>query len=553
MSLRERKKFHSVYTKYTAIFMAIIIFTVVILAIIISTIINNFSINARKKELANVTVSFESLLGYKGLETNSLESVLRENYEDINDMLSIIFISNPDSNILLLDKDGNILMAAHYDSVLKAPVLQYSEDLIIDDKMNIEQLNPGATPVITMNKMPESVMQEIVREHDVSMQRDCEGFFSSEVFLFSSVIQSREVNDSVNDTETSSDIDEESSSQETENLPSDELENELKEQAIVGAIVAYYPAEREGDMMHELIAPIVLIVMWVSLAAVIVVYMISYSVLKPIREIGNATKEFSRGKFDTRLTVRGNDELSELAESFNNMAIALDSKDEMQRNFLSSVSHDLRTPMTTISGFIDGILDGAIPEDKHQYYLEIIKKEVQRLSRLVTSLLDISRIQSGENKFDIKPFNICETVRQTVISMEKQFIEKELDVDCEFDEFDMIALGDKDAINRVVYNLCHNAIKFSYKGGKYLVSVKDEGKNIKFSVYNEGIGISKEEIPFVFDRFYKTDKSRGLDKSGAGLGLFISKTIIEAHGGKIKVESDYGKNCVFSFTVKKGE
>ncbi|MBQ8163248.1 MAG: HAMP domain-containing histidine kinase [Clostridia bacterium] len=533
--------------------MAMIIFTVIILAIIISTIINNFSINARKKELANVTVAFETLLGYKGLENNSLDSVLRENVEEINDMLSIIFISNPDSNILVLDKDGNILMAAHYDVIKKTPILQYSEDLIIDNDINVEEVDTSSTPIITMNKMPSSVMEEILKERDISMQRDCEGFFSNEVFLFSSVIQSREVNNDIEDKdETQTTVDDEVI-EETSKTPEQKLEEEVKDQAIVGAIIAYYPAEREGDMMQEITVPIILTIIWVCLAAVIVVYMISYSILKPVREIGKATKEFSHGKFDTRLSVRGNDELSELAESFNNMAIALNAKDEMQKNFLSSVSHDLRTPMTTIAGFIDGILDGAIPEDKHQYYLEIIKKEVQRLSRLVISLLDISRIQSGENKFDIKPFNICETVRQTIISLENQFIEKELDVDCEFENFDMIALGDKDAINRVVYNLCHNAIKFSYKGGKYFVSVKSEGKDIKFSVFNEGIGIAEDEMPFVFDRFYKTDKSRGLDKSGAGLGLFISKTIIEAHGGKIKVESDYGKNCVFSFTVRKGE
>jgi signal transduction histidine kinase len=297
----------------------------------------------------------------------------------------------------------------------------------------------------------------------------------------------------------------------------------------------------------------ILVVVWVCLAAVVTIYIVSYSILKPLRDISKATKDFSRGKFDTRLSIRGNNELSELSESFNQMAIALNSKDEMQKNFLSSVSHDLRTPMTTIAGFIDGIVDGAIPEEKHQYYLEIIQKEIKRLSRLVISLLDISRIQSGETKFDMKSFNICETARQTVISFENQFIEKELDVDCEFEEFDMMAYGDKDAINRVIYNLCHNAIKFSYQKGKYIVKVKNEGKFIRFSIFNEGIGITSEEIPFVFDRFYKTDKSRGLDKSGAGLGLFISKTIIEAHGGKIRVESDYGKNCTFSFTVKKGE
>jgi signal transduction histidine kinase len=222
----------------------------------------------------------------------------------------------------------------------------------------------------------------------------------------------------------------------------------------------------------------------------------------------------------------------------------------MQKNFLSNVSHDLKTPMTTIAGFVDGILDGAIPPEKQDYYLNIIKNEVKRLSRLVTSLLDISRLQSGERKFEFKQFNICELTRQTVLSFENQLEEKKLNVEFDTDEFDMMAYGDTDAINQVIYNLCHNAIKFSYNEGLYKVSIKyiDDNK-IRFTIHNDGIGISNEELPFVFDRFYKSDKSRGLDKTGTGLGLFITKTIIDAHSETITASSEYEKWCEFSFTL----
>jgi signal transduction histidine kinase len=151
----------------------------------------------------------------------------------------------------------------------------------------------------------------------------------------------------------------------------------------------------------------------------------------------------------------------------------------------------------------------------------------------------------------MKAFNICELVRQTIISFENKLEEKKLDVDFNCDDFDMMALGDKDAINQVIYNLCHNAIKFSYEGGKYRVSINYEDDKIRFTIYNEGVGISKEELPFVFDRFYKSDKSRGLDKTGAGLGLFIAKTIIEGHDGEIGVDSQYEKYCSFYFTLKR--
>lgn len=271
--------------------------------------------------------------------------------------------------------------------------------------------------------------------------------------------------------------------------------------------------------------------------------------MRPLREIGKAARSFSKGNFNVRVTVRGEDELAELAESFNKMAEELQAKDESQKSFLSNVSHDLKTPMTTIAGFVDGILDGAISTDKQDYYLNIIKSEVKRLSRLVGSLLDVSRLQSGERKFDIKRFNLCELTRETIIALEGQILEKKLDVEVEYDEFDMYCLGDRDAINQVIYNLCHNAIKFSYERGKYIIQIKAVDDKLQFSIYNEGIGIADEDKSHVFDRFYKGDKSRGLDKTGVGLGLFITKTILEAHNEKIRVESEYGKYCKFSFTL----
>ena len=151
----------------------------------------------------------------------------------------------------------------------------------------------------------------------------------------------------------------------------------------------------------------------------------------------------------------------------------------------------------------------------------------------------------------MKEFNLCELVSQTVISFESKIDEKKLQVECDFEDFDMMVVGDKDAINQVVYNLCHNALKFSKDGGAYRITVKTEEDKVRFTIYNEGIGISKEDLPFIFDRFYKSDKSRGLDKTGAGLGLFICKTIITEHGEDLTVKSEYEKYCEFTFTLKK--
>ncbi len=292
---------------------------------------------------------------------------------------------------------------------------------------------------------------------------------------------------------------------------------------------------------------------WVLLATLIATYFITERIIHPLRNMTSAAKQFGKGNFETRVAVYGEDEVSELATAFNNMADSLANLEKMRNSFLANVSHDLRTPMTTISGFIEGITSGAIPPEKHDYYLGIISDEVHRLSRLVTQLLDISRLESGDRKFDFRDFDVAEVGRIILISFENKLEEKKLDVEFLADEDTMSAHADKDAIYQVMYNLCHNAIKFSRDGGKFIFKISRAQGKIKVSVYNEGAGIPKEDIPMIFERFYKSDKSRGLDKSGVGLGLYISKTIIDAHGEEIHVESREGEYTEFWFTLKQGE
>lgn len=293
---------------------------------------------------------------------------------------------------------------------------------------------------------------------------------------------------------------------------------------------------------------------WVLLAAVIAVYFITERIIHPLRNMTLASKKFAKGDFSTRVTVYGDDEVAELGNSFNQMAESLENLEKMRNSFLASISHDLRTPMTTISGFIEGITSGAIPPEKHEYYLGVISAEVHRLSRLVSQLLDVSRLESGDRKFDFKDFDLAEVARIILISFEQKIDDKKLDVSFESDDDDMPVFADKDAIHQVVYNLCHNAIKFVKEGGKLEIKItRTAEKRIKFSVFNEGESISKEESAMIFERFYKSDKSRGLDKSGVGLGLYICKTIIDAHGEQICVEPREGQGTEFSFTLKEGE
>lgn len=292
---------------------------------------------------------------------------------------------------------------------------------------------------------------------------------------------------------------------------------------------------------------------WVMLAAVIAAYFITERIIHPLKNMTRAAKSFAKGDFSERIAVNGVDEVSELALAFNNMAESLENLESMRNSFLASVSHDLRTPMTTISGFIDGIMSGAIPEDQHEHYLGVISAEVHRLSRLVSQLLDISRLESGDRKFTFTDFDVAEVSRLILLSFEQKIDEKHLDVEFNAEEDTMSVNADKDAIYQIIYNLCHNAIKFSSDGGKFVISIsKISGKKVKVSVFDQGQVINPEDAKHIFDRFYKTDKSRGLDKSGVGLGLYICKTIIDAHGETIRHEP-HDDGCEFWFTLKEGE
>ncbi len=327
----------------------------------------------------------------------------------------------------------------------------------------------------------------------------------------------------------------------------------------IGHVIVTSTAETRSSMMSTTLRSIAVAGLWIMLAALIAIYFTTEKIISPLREISRASKKLMVGQFDVRVQVHGKDEVAELAMAFNQMAQALQNLDAMRNSFVANVSHDLRTPMTTISGFIDGILDGVIPPEQHRQYLQVVSEEVRRLSRLVTALLDVSRLQAGDRKFDMKPFDVCEMGRQILISFEQKINEKHLDVAFECDDERMFVMADRDAIHQILYNICDNAVKFSRPGGKLRMSFvwlpAEGGRRRKASVtvFNEGQGIPPEDIPFVFERFYKSDKSRSLDKSGVGLGMFISKTIIEAHGETIAVASDYGQNCSFTFTLTRAD
>ncbi len=321
----------------------------------------------------------------------------------------------------------------------------------------------------------------------------------------------------------------------------------------IGAVFACSSNTGADALMQLLTRSIMLANLWIMLAVMIAVYFITERMITPLRQMSQATKEFAKGNFNTRIQVVGSDEIAEFAATFNQMAESLAQSETVRSTFLANVSHDLRTPMTTIAGYIDSILSGAIPPERQSYYLSIVSGEIHRLSRLVSQILDISRMEAGMQKFHPTDFDICEVARLILISFESRIDEKRLQIEFDADDDRMIAHADRDAIHQVLYNLCENAIKFSSEGGLLRISIRAE-KHEKFQicVYNEGKGISEEDLPYIFDRFYKTDKSRGLDKIGVGLGLYIVKTMLVAQNESIRAESEEGKYCAFTFTLKRG-
>ena len=289
----------------------------------------------------------------------------------------------------------------------------------------------------------------------------------------------------------------------------------------------------------------------VLLGTLIVTIIIVQSTVKPLRQMARAARSYSRGDFSVRVPLpKREDELYEMSLSFNNMANAMENIETNRRTMMASVSHDLRTPMTTIGGFVDGILDGTIRPEQQRQYLEIISEEVKRLTRMANSLLSISRLEDG-NALRKTPFDFSEMVRRIIIGFEKQLEAKEIEGDLTIPE-SLTVVADHDALFQVVYNLMDNALKFIDQGGTLTIYLEETGGKARFHIINTGSEIPADQLPYIFERFYKGDSARTGVKNGSGLGLYIVKTVINKHGGDVYAKSSGGKT-EFCFSLPIGK
>ena len=486
--------FKTSFSKYLTAFIVTIFVSFVILSGIITSMVRNYAFSDTEARLSK-----ESSIIVRLIEDGGVENVEDEIY-DISSAIQPMINLNSDYDVIITDENGLIIMSTvnSDNSEIKKPHINLEEGF---GSIDLSKFARHTDEDGKVNYVYEGKMGDVLQDEYMVYAKAVEGVNGVECYVMTLTSTTRE-----------------------NNFVS------ITRRVVINSSI------------------------WVMMAAVIAAYFITDRIVNPLKKMTSAAKKFAKGDFSVRVSVsKSNDEVAELGKAFNNMADSLESLEKMRNSFLANVSHDLRTPMTTIAGFIEGINSGAIPPEKHEYYLGIISAEVHRLSRLVSQLLDVSRLESGERKFNFTDFDIAEVARIILISFEQKIEDKRLDVEFDAENDGMYARADKDAIYQVLYNLCHNAIKFAREEGKFRIRIsRITDTKIKISVYNQGQTLTEEDSKMVFDRFYKSDKSRGLDKSGVGLGLYICKTIVDAHGETIGVDCSDGEGCDFWFTVTEG-
>lgn len=290
----------------------------------------------------------------------------------------------------------------------------------------------------------------------------------------------------------------------------------------------------------------------VFLIILFLIFMIIYYItVFPVRRITKVCSEYAKGNFDERMEIRTNDEYKELANSVKYMADELKNLDDYQKKFVANISHDFRSPLTSIRGYAEAMRDGTIPYEIQNKYLDIILFETERLTKLTTNLLSLNNFDNKGTLLDITSFDINAVIRKTAATFEGQCTKKRIVFNLEFSAKEIFVDADIDKIQQVLYNLTDNAIKFSNVDSTIKVTTEEKGSKVLISVKDHGIGIPKDSIKKIWERFYKTDSSRGKDKKGTGLGLSITKEIITSHNENINVISTEGVGTEFIFSLKK--
>jgi len=340
------------------------------------------------------------------------------------------------------------------------------------------------------------------------------------------------------------------------------LGGKLEEQSLtVGYPYYFNNVFRGGILIHASLpevqrtfADIYKITIWAMLFSGLIAYGILYfqvkKISRPLKEISAAAKVIAGGELHKRLEINTHDEIEDLANSFNDMAESLEKIEENRRNLVADISHDLRSPMTLIQGFIQGILDGTIPRDQHEHYLHIVLAESKRLIKMTNNLLELNQMQQGKVELKNQVFELNEAIRRNLISFETPIREKNLEVGLSFYQEPVKVFTDPSFLDRILTNLLDNAVKFTSPGNKISIKTSEHKQQVWVEIMNTGVTMNQQELRKIWDRFHKGDASRGEFKSGFGLGLTIVKEMIGHMGEKIWAESD-DNQVKITFTLTK--
>ncbi len=325
----------------------------------------------------------------------------------------------------------------------------------------------------------------------------------------------------------------------------------VQNDTVLGAVLIQTEVQYIESGIDTLMLQVVLFSLAVLVCAVVLAFLYVRSILKPLKQVTAAAKQMADGDFNARVEVtQGTPEVEELSRSFNTMADKISETESSRREFVANVSHELRSPITSISGFVQGMEDGTIPPEEHAHYLSIVGDETKRLSKLIGQLLALSRLERDDAALTETDFDICEMLRRAIIRRMNDLDSKHLHVVCDFDNDNVFVHGDSDRIEQVVVNLLDNALKFTPDGGQITLSVHDREGKERITVADNGVGILPEDRGKVFDRFFTADRAHTSGK-GTGLGLSICQRIMQMHGEQIYLE-DTKEGSAFTFTMKKG-
>lgn len=322
---------------------------------------------------------------------------------------------------------------------------------------------------------------------------------------------------------------------------------------VVAALIMHTDTSDIAQSIRQMRMDLLLYSIVAVVLAMMAVSYITGKMTKPITDMNQIVRRYSKGEFDLRVEDEdGDDEVSQLGKSFNTMADGLNTLEEARRSFVANVSHELRSPLTSMRGFLEAMQDGTIPIEEQGKYLDIVINENRRMTAMVNDLLDLARIESGQVLLKTEAFDINELLMRTLLTFEARIDAKKLDVELDIGDKKLLVDADPSQIAQVLRNLIDNAIKFTPDGGSLKLSAKADKKQAIISVQDSGKGIDKESIPHLFERFYKAEKAHTPGESaGTGLGLSIVKRIIDQHDQDITVESEPGKGTRFTFTLKR--